>query len=191
MKLTLYRPTKSEMKKVAFVTALSIGAVAIAITTANAFFMNNYLSFQSPLVFRTPVLIHTRELISPLVIEAENEATESAKPTEQKEEVVEEVSYITEYDDTFKKYFGSEWQLMRAICKSESGLQNIPSHRQNSNGTRDHGLCQINDIHLDKVNSIDDLYDPEENIRIASIIRDTQGLTAWTVYNTGKYKENL
>lgn len=46
--------------------------------------------------------------------------------------------------------------------------------------TRDHGLMQINEVHLAKVNgNVNALYDPETNIRIAGQIYSGRGWTAW------------
>lgn len=98
---------------------------------------------------------------------------------------------VEQTTDLFDKYFGEEADLMRAICTAESGLKNIPSKNVNSNGTQDHGICQINDMHADKAGGVENLYNPEINVKVAKQIRDTQGLTAWTVYKSGAYRKYL
>ena len=46
--------------------------------------------------------------------------------------------------------------------------------------TRDHGLMQINEVHLAKVGgNVNALYDPETNIRVASSIFAGRGWNAW------------
>lgn len=46
--------------------------------------------------------------------------------------------------------------------------------------THDHGLMQINEVHLAKVNgNVNALYDPETNIRLASQIFAGRGWNAW------------
>jgi soluble lytic murein transglycosylase-like protein len=46
--------------------------------------------------------------------------------------------------------------------------------------TRDHGLMQINEVHLAKVGgNVNALYDPETNIRVASTIFAGRGWNAW------------
>lgn len=130
MKLTLYRPTKKELKKVAFVTALSFGAITIAITTANAFFMKNYLSFQSPVVLRTPVLVHSREVVVIQINEPEIEvveATESAKTLGTKEFSPSSrlVAHSAQRPDVYgkiKEYFGNDSMIAGELLSRESSL---------------------------------------------------------------------
>lgn len=115
----------------------------------------------------------------------------AAVPTSVKAEVRKEVESGI-LDAYFKKYFGDSWKTAKAICTAESGLRNVTG-RVNSNGTRDHGVCQINDIHKGKVGGdISKLYDPETNIRIAgAIFKASKGFSPWTVYKTGAYRKYL
>jgi transcriptional regulator of heat shock response len=100
--------------------------------------------------------------------------------------------------DLFDRYFGKDAKIMRAICKAESGMQDIRSHKMNKNGTYDWGRCQINDIHAWRVGGdITKVLDPETNIKIAKSIYDDRlkydgiGWTAWSKYNNGEYLKHL
>ncbi|MGH6642881.1 MAG: tape measure protein, partial [Bradyrhizobium sp.] len=74
---------------------------------------------------------------------------------------------------------------MTAIALAESG-GNTKSLNHNSNGTIDEGLWQINSVHGFK-----GMMNPKKNAIAARKILASQGLGAWVVYNTGKYKEFL
>jgi murein DD-endopeptidase MepM/ murein hydrolase activator NlpD len=77
-------------------------------------------------------------------------------------------------------------QLMAAISMAESsGLTNA-SHR-NSNGSVDSGLWQINSIHGYDQNRLKT--DPMYNAKAAADILRKQGLKAWSVYNSGAYRQ--
>ena len=91
------------------------------------------------------------------------------------------------YQDLFEHYFGDDWKIMYKICKAESGMQNIRSHQMNSNGTYDFGLCQINQAHSHLLEEGESLYFPDTNLRIAKHILDSQGLSAWSMYNNGQW----
>lgn len=84
--------------------------------------------------------------------------------------------------------FGDECEIAIAISRAESGLDcSKRSYQANTNGTYDHGLFQINDIHRSRYPDAD-FYDCVTNARIAKEIRDSwQGWHAWSVYNSGSY----
>lgn len=104
----------------------------------------------------------------------------------------ETTGWVSQYDGLFQKYFGKEWKEARAVCKAESGLQNIRSHKMNSNGTYDWGLCQINDVHKEKlVNFYANILDPEKNIQVASIIWRNSGKEAWVQYNNNAHAQYI
>lgn len=105
-------------------------------------------------------------------------------------------------DDTFtiklKQTFGFEkvdgvyaWQLMKAICMAESGCQNKRSYAQNSNGTYDWGVFQINDIHRNKLNPGESFLDEDVNFRVAGEIFEASGPYPWVTYWKGLHKEYL
>jgi len=93
--------------------------------------------------------------------------------------------------DLFVKYFGDEADTARAICTAESGLNPDAVSKPNRDGSRDHGICQINDKwQADKFTNTAELLDKENNIKIAKQIRDEWGnFNAWSVYKSGKYKQ--
>lgn len=94
---------------------------------------------------------------------------------------------------------------MVAIALSESGgdssIDTIKSGLYDRNGETSYGLWQINmtgklrpeRLKQFGISSVDDLYDPVTNAKAALYILNTQGLTAWSVYDRGKgtYLNNL
>lgn len=97
------------------------------------------------------------------------------------------VSYL------FKKYFPKEEEarIMRAISLAESKGKQTAINKGNKNGSIDSGFFQVNTIHKKKGETesqfITRMHDLEENFKEARRILDTQGLTAWSVYNNKKY----
>lgn len=74
--------------------------------------------------------------------------------------------------------------LMAAIAMAESG-GNSTATNHNTNGTTDFGLWQINSVNGGSTA----LFDPAANAKEALKIYNSQGLKAWTTYNTGAYKQ--
>lgn len=76
-----------------------------------------------------------------------------------------------------------------AVMQAESGCN--PSGPPSS--TCDRGLMQINCVHIDMVNSLDDLYDPATNISVAYKVylgrkqKTGNGWLAWNAYKDGKH----
>lgn len=112
-------------------------------------------------------------------------APEQPKVEEQKQP---ETIYDNEYQKMIYDVFGAdEGKIMYAICRAESGLD-PKAVCNNKNKSVDRGLCQINSIHKNKVNNLDDLFDPAINIKVAKQIRDEWGsFEPWVTYKTGKY----
>jgi hypothetical protein len=77
---------------------------------------------------------------------------------------------------------------MAAIAAAESSLNPKAKGGPNSNGTFDHGLWQINDVHNPDLTRI---YNPVYNASIAGEIYKKQGLNAWSAYGNELYKKNL
>jgi cell wall-associated NlpC family hydrolase len=76
---------------------------------------------------------------------------------------------------------------MVAIARAESGFRVEVVGGPNSNGSYDRGLWQINDIHgLDRNRLVTDA---TYNAQSAKSIYDSQGLGAWSVYNSGAYQQ--
>lgn len=75
---------------------------------------------------------------------------------------------------------------MVAIARAESGFRVEAVGGPNRNGTYDRGLFQINDIHKkDKARLV---RDAKYNTEVAYGIYKSQGLRAWSVYNSGAWK---
>jgi len=107
----------------------------------------------------------------------------------------------TTYNKLFIKYgklYDIPAELLWGIAKTESNF-NAKAYNKNKNGTFDIGLMQINSVHkaklLEQNLDLDDLYEPETNIRFgAKILRsciDMHGFNykALNCYN-GKIANN-
>lgn len=98
-----------------------------------------------------------------------------------------QVSYL------FKKYFPKEEEarIMRAISLAESKGKQSAINKDNKNGSIDSGFFQINTIHRNKGETKEQfivrMHNLEENFKLARKVLDKQGLTAWSVYNNGRY----
>jgi len=92
---------------------------------------------------------------------------------------------------------------MVAISQAESGLNPKALNPDRSTGDYSFGLYQINMIDEPGymlgserrrnlgLKANEELYDPKTNVRAAKSILDSQGLGAWSVYTSGKYKKYL
>ena len=99
-----------------------------------------------------------------------------------------------ELESIIKEEFGDDGELMVAIAKAESNFQSDrvgDLHLTFNNGTMGMscGLFQIRV--LDGRPDCESLKNPEFNIKWAKKIKESQGLTAWTVYTNGRYLEFL
>lgn len=85
-------------------------------------------------------------------------------------------------------------RTIRAIATAESS-----GHGQavnlNKNGTYDSGWLQVNSIHKNSTETVEQfikrMHNPEENIKLASIVFKKQGFRAWTQYKNGAYLAHL
>ena len=131
------------------------------------------------------------EPLSPAV----NETPEYEEPDEYEEgeeEYAEPESYYNSHSSTqneiareIMKVFGHEWKIAMAVATAESSL-NSQAVNRNSNGTRDIGIFQINDNHGW---SAEERFDWRKNIAMAKEIRDRYGWSAWSVYNSGQFRQ--
>lgn len=78
---------------------------------------------------------------------------------------------------------------MAAIALAESSGR-VDATNKNSNGTTDYGLWQINSSHT-QFDSQRLLSDPLYNAQAAVSVFKSQGLTAWTTYTSGAYRQFL
>lgn len=68
-----------------------------------------------------------------------------------------------------------------AVANAESGCNTAAV-----SPTRDHGIFQINEVHIAKAGSIQALHDPSTNIQVAYQIWSRQGFKPWSVCTSGK-----
>ena len=71
-------------------------------------------------------------------------------------------------------------ELALAVAKHESGFNNLAKSKQNTDGSRDHGVFQLND----KYHKLKNVYDPNENIAYG--IKHLKGLLAGAKGNIRK-----
>lgn len=77
-----------------------------------------------------------------------------------------------------------------AIAMAESSWNPNATHR-NSNGTIDEGLFQINSVHRGNSWYPQNRMDPLQSAKAALGVYQMQGLKAWSVYNSGAYRQFL
>ena len=88
---------------------------------------------------------------------------------------------------------------MVGIAGAESSFNPKAFNPNSDTGDKSYGLSQINmigDLGPERrkqfgIESNEALFDPLTNARAAKAIYDQQGLGAWSVYNSGKYKDFL
>lgn len=82
-------------------------------------------------------------------------------------------------------------RVATAIMQAESGC-NPTAYNENTNGSVDRGLFQVNSVHGDKVQyNFAALFNPSTNISIAYRIYQSSGWSAWSAYNNGRYAQFL
>jgi len=86
-----------------------------------------------------------------------------------------------------KQTFPNNFPIMLAIAKAESALNSFATNTDNSDGSVDVGIFQINSIH--KYSG--DLTDVDYNLQCAREVFNREGVGAWNAYNNGKYKDFL
>ena len=89
--------------------------------------------------------------------------------------------------------------IMAAIGLAESGGNPYAHNPNASTGDNSYGLLQVNMLgrmgperrREFGITSNEALFDPLTNVRAAKKIYDSQGLNAWSVFRSGKYKDHL
>jgi len=76
-----------------------------------------------------------------------------------------------------------------AIAMAESGGRPDAVNNRNSNGSIDRGLFQINSVHQGNPWYPQNPFDPLQSAKAALAIYQSQGLKAWSVYNSGAYQK--
>lgn len=154
---------------------LSIIMLAIGISYTYCYLMWNY---EIKFIFdNSPTVVH-----GVLQVEAAQ-----AAPISDDAEQREDTEPLPTVEEQIAEVFGEQAEIMLAIAKAESGLRADATNR-NSNGSTDTGIFQINSIHGYEAQKLTDV---AFNIQCAKEILKKQGLTAWSVYNNGKYKDFL
>ena len=73
-----------------------------------------------------------------------------------------------------------------AIAKCESGLNIEAYNPNNSNGTVDRGIFQLNSVHDERVESLGlDPWDVEDNVAFARMLYEDSGFQPWVCYTRG------
>lgn len=155
-------------------------------------------TFRTPIIIQNPIVkreVKNTKAKPPKPAPKRVETKKRIVPQVEASEVVDTEKEHTESDalTAIKNHFGDEWKMAVAIATPESGMDcSKRSYQMNTNGTYDHGLFQINEIHLYKLQEGESIYDCDVNARIAKEIKDSwQGWHAWSVYNNGSYEQYL
>lgn len=83
-------------------------------------------------------------------------------------------------------FSGSNLTIAVAVALAESG-GNPNAINNNTNGSTDYGLWQINTVHGSLLNQ-GNKFDPTDNAKMAYVVWKGSGWSAWTTYNTGAYR---
>lgn len=78
-----------------------------------------------------------------------------------------------------------------AVSKAENFTRQCDRFGKNTNGTRDWGVFQLNEVHLKKGYTIKDFTDCQKNIEIAYKIFKQQSWNPWVAFTNGNYKKYL
>lgn len=199
-------------------TAYYAGAFALGgiVFVAITWFLGNY-RLQSPVIFQSPFVSRyisplpdsktAKPVVTPLngsedkAKEKVEETKASPSPTPRPKRTlvpVVEAAEINPSDREIAKYIASkDWDYSTAIriAKSENAwnyTQSFDCTRrggQNSNGTYDHGLWQINDIHIKSgAISLEDAYDCYKSTDFAyGLYKGRGNWSAWYAYTNGSY----
>lgn len=88
--------------------------------------------------------------------------------------------------------FGKDCTLALAVSQAENGTRQCDRYNQNTNGTRDWGIFQVNEVHLKKPGwSLSDLTDCKKNVDRAFEIYEAQGFSPWVAYKNKSYLKFL
>jgi hypothetical protein len=87
--------------------------------------------------------------------------------------------------------FGSDCRVALAIQRAENPQGKCEIYHYNTDGTLDWGYFQINTVHLERPGlNLRDLLDCKANIDFAyQLFEEKHGFTAWSTYNSGKYRQ--
>jgi len=173
LSLTKTRGIKSYKKKKAI--------LLIFLVVVNIFILNDVIEKGKLIDLKTIIIIErVAESVTANVAEAKTEDSQGGVGGDTLPSSTKELSV----EDKICKEFAEDCKIMIAIATAESGLNPKAINDKNTNGTTDAGLFQVNDIHG---YSVEDRLDVDKNIAMAKKVYDRQGLTAWSVYNNGKY----
>lgn len=84
----------------------------------------------------------------------------------------------SQIESLLQKSFGNDWKTAASIIQAESKGYSDAFNPDNTDGSVDYGLFQINSMHLNDlkrariINTLEDLYNPETNIKAAKFLYD-------------------
>lgn len=147
------------------------------------------------------VITEVREIIKPHIIfievtQASENGAEVKTPTLEKDKgdastKVERADSHLEsasLESLIRETFPEEPDVMLAIAKAESRLDNSIPPNQNRDKSWDTGIFRINSVHGYSQEYLSDIHN---NIKVARKIYDTQGKNAWVTFWNGDYKKYL
>jgi hypothetical protein len=160
---------------------LSAAVLAAAILAAvGGWFVSSYtINLQSPILIR----LHWPAVISEKITSGgaeEARADQRGRP-------------LSAWQEYACRQFGSDGRVALAIQRAENPQGKCEIYHYNSDGTLDWGYFQINTVHLKRPGlSLRDLLDCKANIDFAfQLFQEEHGFSAWSTYNSGKYRQFL
>lgn len=176
----------------------------ILFAQAYHWFFSNY-EFQSPI--REKIVSPVPSNVRVIPLERPREATPSATPTPTKKAHISDfvpdvqASEVPSDTDIVNYICSKDWdcETAVAIAKSENFWNLTKSFDcsrtggVNTNGTRDHGLWQINDIHITSgAITLSDAHNCYKATDFAyGLYKGRGNFSAWSAYNNGSYLAHL
>ncbi|MEO0289598.1 MAG: transglycosylase SLT domain-containing protein [candidate division WOR-3 bacterium] len=175
-KILLEKRRKNRLKIVlGFICFLIVLAFGIFfLKKIDAFFDENTLQFQSPVILRVQKPIWTE------------------KRQEKIEYIIKYAEGLPKPETPFEEYIFDKWgpvdgKIAIAIARAESGMRE-EAINVNHNGSLDIGIFQINSVHWKKEGcSPKELFDAYKNVDCAYKIWQASGWSAWTVAKNGSF----
>lgn len=128
--------------------------------------------------YRTP---YGDKMILPIILATAIISTTTPQIIEQRVEPIKaELTEKEKIVETINSTFGEDASLMIRIAKCESELRQTKNGKPLISKTGDHGVLQINKVHIPEAKRRGlDLDDLEDNVKFAKILFDQKGTKDW------------
>lgn len=88
-----------------------------------------------------------------------------------------EPNKIYDHTELFRRTCPDQMHILPLVCRKENASGNPGAIHTNRDGSRDYGICQLNQVHIARCGN---LLDPVKNVQCACNIMREQGKNAWT-----------